>query len=45
MTGQGWQLLTAKIGDKVQIVGDDLFVTNNWKDLKKEIELKAGTLS
>ncbi|MEM9000023.1 MAG: phosphopyruvate hydratase [Bacteroidota bacterium] len=24
----GWQLLTEKIGDKVQLVGDDLFVTN-----------------
>jgi enolase len=24
----GWKLLTDKIGDKVQIVGDDLFVTN-----------------
>ena len=31
----GWQLLTAKIGDKVQIVGDDLFVTNTER-LKKE---------
>ena len=37
----GWQLLTAKIGDKVQIVGDDLFVTNTER-LKKGIELKAG---
>ncbi|HUZ53257.1 MAG TPA: phosphopyruvate hydratase [Streptosporangiaceae bacterium] len=25
---QGWQELTAAIGDRVQIVGDDLFVTN-----------------
>ena len=24
----GWKLLTDKVGDKVQIVGDDLFVTN-----------------
>lgn len=24
----GWQLLTEKLGDKLQIVGDDLFVTN-----------------
>lgn len=31
----GWQLLTARIGDKVQIVGDDLFVTNTER-LKKE---------
>ncbi|WP_448529375.1 phosphopyruvate hydratase [Raineya sp.] len=25
---QGWKLLTEKLGDKVQLVGDDLFVTN-----------------
>jgi enolase len=25
---QGWALLTAKLGDRVQLVGDDLFVTN-----------------
>jgi len=25
---QGWELLTAKLSDKIQIVGDDLFVTN-----------------
>ena len=25
---EGWQLLTAEIGDKCQLVGDDLFVTN-----------------
>ncbi len=25
---EGWKLLTARIGDKVQLVGDDLFVTN-----------------
>lgn len=25
---KGWNLLTSKIGDKVQLVGDDLFVTN-----------------
>ncbi|MDT8370743.1 MAG: phosphopyruvate hydratase [Gammaproteobacteria bacterium] len=25
---QGWKLLTDKIGDRVQLVGDDLFVTN-----------------
>jgi enolase len=24
----GWKMLTDKIGDKVQLVGDDLFVTN-----------------
>ncbi len=25
---QGWQILTSMVGDKVQLVGDDLFVTN-----------------
>ncbi len=25
---EGWKLLTDKVGDKVQLVGDDLFVTN-----------------
>jgi len=25
---EGWELLTQKLGDKVQLVGDDLFVTN-----------------
>ncbi|MCL2792540.1 MAG: phosphopyruvate hydratase [Spirochaetaceae bacterium] len=34
----GWKLLTDKIGQKVQIVGDDLFVTNT-KRLSKGIEL------
>ena len=24
----GWEALTKKIGDKIQLVGDDLFVTN-----------------
>ncbi len=33
----GWQTLTEKIGDKVQLVGDDLFVTNT-KFLSKGIE-------
>ncbi|MBC9811148.1 phosphopyruvate hydratase [Crocinitomicaceae bacterium CZZ-1] len=33
----GWKLLTEAIGDKVQLVGDDLFVTNT-KRLKKGIE-------
>jgi enolase len=35
---EGWKLLTDKIGDKVQLVGDDLFVTNV-DFLKKGIEL------
>jgi enolase len=34
----GWKLLTKKLGDKIQLVGDDLFVTNK-KLLKKGIEL------
>ena len=25
---EGWQMLTKEIGDKCQLVGDDLFVTN-----------------
>lgn len=25
---EGWKLLTEKLGSKIQIVGDDLFVTN-----------------
>ena len=33
----GWKNLTQKIGDKVQLVGDDLFVTNV-KDLRKGID-------
>jgi len=33
----GWKLLTEKTGDKVQLVGDDLFVTNP-KILAKGIE-------
>ncbi|MBK8665187.1 MAG: phosphopyruvate hydratase [Burkholderiales bacterium] len=33
----GWKLLTEKLGDKVQLVGDDLFVTNT-KILKEGIE-------
>jgi enolase len=33
----GWDLLTQKIGDKVQLVGDDLFVTNS-KILKRGID-------
>jgi enolase len=36
-----WQALTAAIGDRVQIVGDDLFVTNT-KRLKRGIDEKCG---
>ena len=38
---QGWQSLTEKLGDKVQLVGDDLFVTNT-KRLKKGISQKTS---
>ena len=38
---EGWQKMTAKLGDKVQLVGDDLFVTNTER-LKKGIDLKCG---
>ncbi|WP_306480003.1 phosphopyruvate hydratase [Mediterraneibacter sp.] len=38
---EGWQKLTKKIGDRVQLVGDDLFVTNA-KRLRKGIELGAA---
>lgn len=38
---EGWQLLTKELGDKVQLVGDDLFVTNTER-LKKGIELSCG---
>lgn len=38
---QNWQLLTQKLGSRVQLVGDDLFVTNVTR-LQKGIEQKAG---
>jgi enolase len=38
---EGWQLLMQKLGDRVQIVGDDLYVTNVQR-IKKGIELKAS---
>ena len=37
----GWRLLTKELGNTVQLVGDDLFVTNT-KRLQKGIENKAG---
>ena len=37
----GWVALTAALGDKIQLVGDDLYVTNT-KRLAKGIELKAS---
>ena len=38
---EGWQKLTARLGDRVQLVGDDLFVTNTER-LAKGISLGAG---
>ncbi|MCW8106949.1 phosphopyruvate hydratase [Alteromonas ponticola] len=38
---EGWSSLTKKIGDKVQLVGDDLFVTNT-KILKRGIDEGIG---
>ena len=38
---EGWQKLTAELGDKVQLVGDDLFVTNTGR-LSKGIEMGCG---
>ena len=38
---EGWQRMTEKIGDRVQLVGDDLFVTNTER-LSKGISLGAG---
>ena len=38
---EGWQQLTKELGDKVQLVGDDLFVTNTER-LAKGISLGAG---
>jgi enolase len=37
----GWQLLTGKLGDRVQLVGDDLYVTNVER-LSKGIKIKAS---
>ena len=37
----GWQMLTKALGDRIQLVGDDLFVTNTAR-LKKGIAQKAG---
>ena len=38
---EGWQKLTRDLGDKVQLVGDDLFVTNTER-LKKGIDSGCG---
>ena len=38
---EGWKALTEKLGDKVQLVGDDLFVTNT-RILKRGIDENIG---
>lgn len=38
---EGWKKLTERLGDKVQLIGDDLFVTNP-KRLARGIEEKCG---
>ena len=38
---EGWKKMTAELGDKVQLVGDDLFVTNTER-LSKGIEMGCG---
>ena len=38
---EGWKLMTERLGNRVQLVGDDLFVTNT-KLLEKGINEKAG---
>ena len=38
---ESWKILTEKIGDKIQLVGDDLFVTNRSR-LKRGIEKKVA---
>ncbi len=38
---EGWKLLNERLGDRIQLVGDDLFVTNTER-LKRGIEEKAA---
>src|SRR5207245_7891352 len=38
---EGWQLLTQRLGDRIQLVGDDLFVTNTER-LTRGIEQKVA---
>jgi enolase len=38
---EGWQALTARLGKRVQLVGDDLFVTNA-RRLRQGIETRVG---
>ncbi len=41
---EGWQVLTKAIGDKVQLVGDDIFVTQVPR-IQKAIDMKVGNSS
>jgi enolase len=41
---EGWQEITAKLGDKIMLVGDDIFVTNTI-NLHKGIKNKIGNKS
>jgi enolase len=41
---EAWKLLTEKIGDKIQIVGDDLFVTNPERLIKGINEYAANSI-
>lgn len=41
---EGWKKLTDKLGGKIKLVGDDLFVTNP-KRLKRELKAAAPILS
>jgi len=38
---EGWNLMTEKLGQRIQIVGDDIFVTN-LERFKKGVEMKIG---
>jgi len=38
---EGWKMLNSRLGDKIQIVGDDIFVTNTER-LKKGISLRVA---
>ena len=40
----GFKEITTKLGDKIQLVGDDLFVTNK-EYLQKGIDMNAGTIT
>ena len=43
-TGAGWALLSQRIGDRVQLVGDDLFVTNTKRIERGILERSANSV-